>query len=64
MGIQTISVLVAGDTSVLETGYAGVDPLSMPLNLTHQASSSKMFQFLPQVRPSSTYHIGSNAANK
>eukprot|EP00750_Incisomonas_marina_P019382 INCI3309.4.p1 GENE.INCI3309.4~~INCI3309.4.p1 ORF type:complete len:201 (+),score=27.04 INCI3309.4:176-778(+) len=49
MGIQTISILVAQDPSVLTTGFVGVDPLSMPLNLTAAAKSSRMFGSIPDI---------------
>ena len=51
MGIQTLSVLVAQDPAVLSTGYKGVDPLMMPLDLTANAQSSRMFGgFTDQVK--------------
>eukprot|EP00656_Telonema_subtile_P031673 TRINITY_DN3464_c0_g1_i1.p1 TRINITY_DN3464_c0_g1~~TRINITY_DN3464_c0_g1_i1.p1 ORF type:complete len:325 (-),score=28.41 TRINITY_DN3464_c0_g1_i1:210-1184(-) len=43
MGIQTLSVLVAGNASVLESGvFHGVDPKMLPLDLTAGAAQSRM----------------------
>jgi hypothetical protein len=47
MGLQTLSVLVAGDPSVLAFHvFKGVDPLMMPLNVTAAAAGSRMFASL------------------
>ena len=49
MGIQTLSILVANDPSVLQSGaYKGVDPLMMRLNLTTAGQSSRMYTALPK----------------
>ena len=43
MGIQTLSILVAGTADILESGiFTGVDPQMMSLNLTSLAASSKL----------------------
>ena len=43
MGIQTLSILVAGSADVLESGiFTGVDPQMMPLNLTAAAVDSRL----------------------
>lgn len=40
MGIQTLSILVSEDSSVLESGiFTGVDPQMMPLNVTDDAKT-------------------------
>ena len=44
MGIQTLSILVAGTADVLESGvFTGVDPQMMSLNFTHAAANSRLF---------------------
>ena len=44
MGIQTLSILVAGTADVLESGvFTGVDPQMMPLNFSHGADNSRLF---------------------
>lgn len=43
MGIQTLSILVAGTADVLESGiFTGVDPQMMVLNMTSAAKSSRL----------------------
>jgi gamma-glutamyl hydrolase len=43
MGIQTLSILVAGTSDVLESGiFTGVDPQMMPLNMTPAAKTSRL----------------------
>lgn len=43
MGLQTLAILVANDSAVLESGkFHGVDPKMLPLSLTPAADSSRM----------------------
>lgn len=43
MGIQTLSILIAGTSEVLESGiFTGVDPQMMPLNMTPAAKTSRL----------------------
>ena len=47
MGIQTLSILVAGDSSVLDTNVYDSERLMLPLELTSAAASSAMFGSCP-----------------
>eukprot|EP00998_Keelungia_sp_KM082_P005785 NODE_2080_length_1142_cov_245.410837_g2063_i0.p1 GENE.NODE_2080_length_1142_cov_245.410837_g2063_i0~~NODE_2080_length_1142_cov_245.410837_g2063_i0.p1 ORF type:complete len:320 (+),score=57.22 NODE_2080_length_1142_cov_245.410837_g2063_i0:80-1039(+) len=47
-GFQLLSILAANDTSVLETGYVGMYPLMMKLNVTDKARGSKLLGGAPQ----------------